>query len=237
MVLIVEGYRKFTEWWQTRAFLRPSRADELGDPASVTGGQRADEVDCAAVVACEHCANIRRSTRIHARVTDRRQIPFAGTLRVPAPAAQRSRMGCTGPAARTPAESPQPFNALWRARCRSPGEQDSTSGPALVVSSGRRVSGRPGGRGEQEFRQAKEAAEAEAAEDAQGAPQREARRQEARLRHPFVGRQVEPRRSAALPGSIPPSGAGMRVTGLGARGDVEGCRRASQAADARRSAS
>ena len=41
-------------------------------------------------------------------------------------------MVCTGPAARTPAESPQPFNALWRARCRSPGEQDSTSGPAFV---------------------------------------------------------------------------------------------------------
>jgi hypothetical protein len=32
----------------------------------------------------------------------------------------------TGPAVRIPAESPQPPNALWRARRRSPGEQDST---------------------------------------------------------------------------------------------------------------
>jgi serine-type D-Ala-D-Ala carboxypeptidase/endopeptidase len=51
MALIAEGYREFMEWWQTRTFLRPSRADELGDAASVAGGQRADEVDRAALVA------------------------------------------------------------------------------------------------------------------------------------------------------------------------------------------
>lgn len=33
MALIVEGYREFMEWWQTRAFLRPRRAVEVGDPA------------------------------------------------------------------------------------------------------------------------------------------------------------------------------------------------------------
>jgi len=37
-----------------------------------------------------------------------------------------------GPAARTPADSPQPPDALRRARRRSLGEQDSTSGPAHV---------------------------------------------------------------------------------------------------------
>jgi len=51
-------------------------------------------------------------------------------------------MGWTGPAARTPAESPQPPNALWRARRRSSGEQDSTrrasslSQAALIEISG-----------------------------------------------------------------------------------------------------
>ena len=43
-------------------------------------------------------------------------------------------VGCvTGPAARTPAESPQSPDALRRARRRSPGEQDSTAGPAFVA--------------------------------------------------------------------------------------------------------
>jgi hypothetical protein len=41
-------------------------------------------------------------------------------------------MVCTGPAARTPAESPQPPNALWRARRRIPGEQIRLAGLASL---------------------------------------------------------------------------------------------------------
>jgi hypothetical protein len=39
----------------------------------------------------------------------------------------------TGPAARTPAESPQSPDAPWRARRRSPGEQDSACGAIFSV--------------------------------------------------------------------------------------------------------
>jgi serine-type D-Ala-D-Ala carboxypeptidase/endopeptidase len=49
MALIVEGYREFIEWWQTRAFLRPLRADR-----PVRGGaenQHANETDRSALVA------------------------------------------------------------------------------------------------------------------------------------------------------------------------------------------
>ena len=58
---------------------------------------------------------------------------------------------------------------------------------------------RLGGRDEQEFRQAEEAAKTEAAKDAQGAPQREARSQEVRLRPPSSGRSVEPETQSIQP--------------------------------------
>jgi hypothetical protein len=48
----------------------------------------------------------------------------------------------TGPAARTPAESPHSPDALRRARRRSPGEQDSTCGASIsfeLALSGREV--------------------------------------------------------------------------------------------------
>ena len=48
-----------------------------------------------------------------------------------------------------------------------------------------------GGRREQEFGQAQEAAQAEGTEDAQAAPKREARDQEGRLRPHLPGSQVE----------------------------------------------
>jgi D-alanyl-D-alanine-carboxypeptidase/D-alanyl-D-alanine-endopeptidase len=51
MAMIVEGYREFMEWWQTRAFLRPLRADEVSDAISTADEQRANEVDRAAFVA------------------------------------------------------------------------------------------------------------------------------------------------------------------------------------------
>jgi hypothetical protein len=40
LALIVEGYREFMEWWQTRAFLRPLRRapEDASDIASVVGG-------------------------------------------------------------------------------------------------------------------------------------------------------------------------------------------------------
>jgi serine-type D-Ala-D-Ala carboxypeptidase/endopeptidase len=43
MALIVEGYREFMEWWQTRAFLRPDRpaTDEEADAGSLFGGDQA----------------------------------------------------------------------------------------------------------------------------------------------------------------------------------------------------
>jgi serine-type D-Ala-D-Ala carboxypeptidase/endopeptidase len=50
MALIVEGYREFMEWWQTRSFLRPPRAEEVDDAASLAEG-RANEIDSAALVA------------------------------------------------------------------------------------------------------------------------------------------------------------------------------------------
>jgi serine-type D-Ala-D-Ala carboxypeptidase/endopeptidase len=51
MALIVEGYREFMEWWQTRAFLRPLRADGPGDAGADADGQLAKDVDRAALVA------------------------------------------------------------------------------------------------------------------------------------------------------------------------------------------
>jgi serine-type D-Ala-D-Ala carboxypeptidase/endopeptidase len=41
LALIVEGYREFTEWWQTRAFLRPLRQapDDESDTASLIVGE------------------------------------------------------------------------------------------------------------------------------------------------------------------------------------------------------
>jgi serine-type D-Ala-D-Ala carboxypeptidase/endopeptidase len=50
MALIVEGYREFMEWWQTRAFLRPFRADEVGDAASAAKGQYSNDADHNALV-------------------------------------------------------------------------------------------------------------------------------------------------------------------------------------------
>jgi CubicO group peptidase (beta-lactamase class C family) len=49
MALIVEGYREFMEWWQTRAFLRPLRRDRPVHGAAET--QHADAIDRADLVA------------------------------------------------------------------------------------------------------------------------------------------------------------------------------------------
>ena len=51
MALIVEGYREFMEWWQTRSFLHPFRADEPAGAGSVAEGQSETEVDRTALVA------------------------------------------------------------------------------------------------------------------------------------------------------------------------------------------
>src|SRR6476660_2855070 len=64
-------------------------------------------------------------------------------------------------------------------------------GQHLVRSSGPWAGGGWEVPNEQEFREAEEATEAEAAEDPQGATQRKARREEARVRLVSPGRQVE----------------------------------------------
>jgi CubicO group peptidase (beta-lactamase class C family) len=49
--LIVEGYREFMEWWQTRTFVRPFRSEEVGDAASDAVGEHASEDGATALVA------------------------------------------------------------------------------------------------------------------------------------------------------------------------------------------
>ena len=118
------------------------------------------------------------------------------------------------PCCQNPAESPQPPNALRRARRRSPGEQDSTQGQLSLFE--RAPSGADGrGRHEQEFRQAKKAAEAKVAEDAQGTSQQKRAAKKFGSGPVLPADKSEPRRSTALPGSMLRAGAGMRVTRLG----------------------
>jgi serine-type D-Ala-D-Ala carboxypeptidase/endopeptidase len=50
IALIVEGYREFMEWWQTRTFLRPFRAEEKGDGGSVAERQHTSAIDRTALV-------------------------------------------------------------------------------------------------------------------------------------------------------------------------------------------
>jgi hypothetical protein len=69
MALIVEGYREFMEWWQTRGFLRPFRADELEDTPSVAEVPSADELDCAARVTDTVGWILDRHARKHVGVT------------------------------------------------------------------------------------------------------------------------------------------------------------------------
>ena len=93
--------------------------------------------------------------------------------------------------ARTSAESAQPPNAPWRPTRRNQAANGiRLAGQLSLVEHALSEVRLLGGRDEQEFRQAKEAAEAEAPEDAQATPQREARGQEIRLRPPSAGRQV-----------------------------------------------
>jgi CubicO group peptidase (beta-lactamase class C family) len=65
IALIVEGYREFMEWWQTRAFLRPRRADEAGDAGSVAVEPRANEVQRSALVADTVGSILGRHARKH----------------------------------------------------------------------------------------------------------------------------------------------------------------------------
>ena len=65
----------------------------------------------------------------------------AGPDRHPAVEYHRSWGGVTGPAARTPAESPQSPDALWRARHRSlKANRIQLAGPAFAVPSGQSCS-------------------------------------------------------------------------------------------------
>jgi D-alanyl-D-alanine-carboxypeptidase/D-alanyl-D-alanine-endopeptidase len=69
MALIVEGYREFMEWWQTRAFLRRPGADDIGDEASVAEGQRANAADRTALVTETVGWILDRHARKHVGVT------------------------------------------------------------------------------------------------------------------------------------------------------------------------
>ena len=69
MRLIVEGHREFMEWWQTRAILRPLRADEVADAGSVAEEQRANEVDRSALVADTVGGILGQHARKHVGVT------------------------------------------------------------------------------------------------------------------------------------------------------------------------
>lgn len=68
MALIVEGYREFMEWWQTRAFLRPLRADAGRDDAPVEDRQRGDAGDRSALVADTVDSILDRRARKHVGV-------------------------------------------------------------------------------------------------------------------------------------------------------------------------
>ena len=68
MALIVEGYREFMESWQTRAFLRPSRAAGLSEAGAVARGQRANEVDPTTHVTDTVAWILDRHARKHAGV-------------------------------------------------------------------------------------------------------------------------------------------------------------------------
>jgi CubicO group peptidase (beta-lactamase class C family) len=65
MALIVEGYREFMEWWQTRSFLRPLRA--TGDADSADGLEE-HETDRTALVADMVGSILDRHARKHAGV-------------------------------------------------------------------------------------------------------------------------------------------------------------------------
>jgi CubicO group peptidase (beta-lactamase class C family) len=69
MALIVEGYREFMEWCQTRGFLRPFRADETGDGGSVAERQYANAVDRSALVGETVGWILDRHARKHVGVT------------------------------------------------------------------------------------------------------------------------------------------------------------------------
>jgi hypothetical protein len=93
-----------------------------------------------------------------------------------------------------PEPRPKARNLPTRYGARDVGAQANRirrAGPAFRLFERALSSGRPEGPHEQELREAEEATEAEAAEDPQGATQREARRQEARVRLLSPGRQVE----------------------------------------------
>jgi serine-type D-Ala-D-Ala carboxypeptidase/endopeptidase len=68
MALIVEGYRELTEWWQTRSFLRPLRADDAGNAGSFAAGQHANEVDRTALVRDTVGGILDRNARKHVGV-------------------------------------------------------------------------------------------------------------------------------------------------------------------------
>jgi hypothetical protein len=96
-----------------------------------------------------------------------------------------------------PEPRPKARNLPTRYGARDVGAQANRirlAGPALRCFE----PGAAGGRHEQEFRQAEEAAEEETATNAQGAPEREACGQEAQLRLLSPGRQIETRGQGRL---------------------------------------
>jgi D-alanyl-D-alanine-carboxypeptidase/D-alanyl-D-alanine-endopeptidase len=70
LALIVEGYREFTEWWQSRAFLRPRRraADDESDTASLVAGEPVVAPAAARFVADTVDAILGRHARKHVGV-------------------------------------------------------------------------------------------------------------------------------------------------------------------------
>jgi serine-type D-Ala-D-Ala carboxypeptidase/endopeptidase len=65
MAVVVEGYREVMEWWQTRAFLRPSRPDK---PGSLAESQGPSEVDSTALVGETVARILDRHARKHVGV-------------------------------------------------------------------------------------------------------------------------------------------------------------------------
>jgi hypothetical protein len=51
LALMVEGYREFMKWWQTRAFPPAVRADDVSGGARVAAEQGASDVDRTGLVA------------------------------------------------------------------------------------------------------------------------------------------------------------------------------------------
>ena len=159
--------------------------------------------------------------------------PNCFAARFSLPALLEASPPASASAARTPAEGPQSPDALWRARRRSSRRTGFDVQGQLSCIEHIEWRRRLGGLCAQESRQAKEQQKQK--------PQKtlKQRRSEKRAAKQFGSgpllpadtSSLEARRVAYRPCDV------RAVMRLGVRGDVEGCRHASLAADARRSAS